>query len=307
MVHAGHETSEEFTDTNTSDNTTSSRASARRRAIIQLLTPTTLALALFFVVPLLWMFRMSFNYGETGGLLIPGWTMENYQDALTDDFYLGLIWRTLRYGALITILTLIVSYPIALFLARTQSKWRGLLMALAIAPLLTSTVVRTYGWLVILGNDGLVNSALLGIGLIDSPIRLVNDSAGVIIGLVEILMPFMILGLLSGFGRVNPALEQAAMSLGAGPFRTFFRVTLPLSLPGIATGCLLVFVLAISSFVTPRLMGGGRVFLLATEVYDQAMFTLNWPFAAALSFILLLLFGVVIVVYLRILRGLERQ
>lgn len=286
---------------------TDERARARRRAIIQLLIPTTFALILFFVLPLLWMLRMSFNQGASSGLIISDWTLDNYRTALTDEFYLEEIWRTIRYGVLITVLTLIATYPIALFLVRTTSRWRGLLMALAIAPLLTSTVVRTYGWLVILGNDGLVNSALINLGIIERPIRLINDSTGVIIGLVEILMPYMVLGLLSGFGRVNPALEQAAMSLGAGPFKTFFRVTLPLSLPGIATGCLLVFVLTISSFVTPRLLGGGRVFLLATEIYDQATYTLNWPFAAALSFVLLMLFTVVIVVYLRILRGIEQQ
>lgn len=280
---------------------------SNKQTIIQLLVPTTLALVLFFVLPMVWMLRMSFNQGSSSGLITTAWTLENFQRALTDEFYLGIIWRTLRYGVIITILTLVATYPIALFLVRTQSRWKGLLMALAIAPLLTSTVVRTYGWLVLLGNDGLVNSALIKIGIIESPIRLINDSTGVIIGLVEILMPYMLLGLLSGFGRVNPALEQAAMSLGAGPFKTFFRITLPLSLPGIATGCLLVFVLTISSFVTPRLLGGGRVFLLATEIYDQATFTLNWPFAGALSFVLLSLFGVVIAVYLRILKGLEYQ
>lgn len=287
--------------------TAGGRARSRRNTIIKLLIPTTLALFLFFVLPLLWMLRMSFNQGSSSGLITTDWTLDNFRRALSDDFYIGIVLRTLRYGAIITVLTLVATYPIALFLVRTQSRWRGLLMALAIAPLLTSTVVRTYGWLVLLGNDGLVNSAMLKIGIIDRPIRLINDSTGVIIGLVEILMPYMLLGLLSGFGRVNPALEQAAMSLGAGPFKTFFRITLPLSLPGIATGCLLVFVLTISSFVTPRLLGGGRVFLLATEIYDQATYTLNWPFAGALSFILLSLFGVVIAVYLRILRGLENQ
>jgi putative spermidine/putrescine transport system permease protein len=208
----------------------------------------------------------------------------------------------LRLGVVVTALTLLATYPIALFLARTQSRWRGLLVALAIAPLLTSTVVRTYGWLVILGNDGLVNGALLGIGLIEQPLRLINDEIGVVIGLVEILMPYMALGLLSGFGRINPDLEEAAMSLGAHPLRAFWRVTLPLSLPGIATGVLLVFVLTISSFVTPQLLGGGRVFLMATEIYDQATYTLDWPFAAAVSFLLLVLFGVVIALYSRVLR-----
>jgi putative spermidine/putrescine transport system permease protein len=282
-----------------------SHDAGRRMLLVQLLAPTTLALIVFFVLPLLWLFRSSFDRGLDSGVIEPAFTLENYQEFLTDRFYLQELWRTVRLGVLITALTLVATYPIALFLARTQSRWRGLLVALAIAPLLTSTVVRTYGWLVILGNDGLVNGALLRMGLIAQPLRLINDEIGVVIGLVEILMPYMALGLLSGFGRINPDVEEAAMSLGANPLRTFWRVTFPLSLPGVATGVLLVFVLTISSFVTPQLLGGGRVFLMATEIYDQATYTLDWPFAAAISFLLLILFGVVIAIYTRVLRRLE--
>jgi putative spermidine/putrescine transport system permease protein len=277
---------------------------SRRWLLVQLLAPATLALVVFFVLPLVWLFRTSFDRGLDSGVIESAFTLENYQEFLSDHFFQQELLRTLRLGVVITALTLVATYPIALFLARSTSRWRGLLVALAIAPLLTSTVVRTYGWLVILGNDGLVNGALLGIGLIDQPLRLINDEIGVVIGLVEILMPYMALGLLSGFGRINPDVEEAAMSLGANPLRTFWRVTLPLSLPGIATGVLLVFVLTISSFVTPQLLGGGRVFLMATEIYDQATYTLDWPFAAAISFLLLLLFGVVIAIYTRVLRRL---
>jgi putative spermidine/putrescine transport system permease protein len=276
--------------------------SGRKWLLVMLLAPATLALFVFFVLPLLWLFRSSFDRGLDSGVIESAFTLENYQEFLSDRFYLQELLRTLRLGVVVTALTLLATYPIALFLARTQSRWRGLLVALAIAPLLTSTVVRTYGWLVILGNDGLVNGALLSVGLIEQPLRLINDEIGVVIGLVEILMPYMALGLLSGFGRINPDLEEAAMSLGAHPLRAFWRVTLPLSLPGIATGVLLVFVLTISSFVTPQLLGGGRVFLMATEIYDQATYTLDWPFAAAVSFLLLVLFGVVIALYSRVLR-----
>jgi putative spermidine/putrescine transport system permease protein len=277
---------------------------SRRWLLVQLLAPATLALIVFFVLPLVWLFRASFDRGLDSGVIVSAFTLENYQEFFSDRFYQQELLRTLRLGVVITALTLVATYPIALFLARSTSRWRGLLVALAIAPLLTSTVVRTYGWLVILGNDGLVNGALLGIGLIDRPLRLINDEIGVVIGLVEILMPYMALGLLSGFGRINPDVEEAAMSLGANPLRTFWRVTFPLSLPGVATGVLLVFVLTISSFVTPQLLGGGRVFLMATEIYDQATYTLDWPFAAAISFLLLLLFGVVIAIYTRVLRRL---
>lgn len=273
--------------------------------VAQLLAPATLAMLLFFVMPLLWLLRMSFNRGRGAGVIEQAFTAENYLRFLTEPFYLQLILRTLGLGVLVTALTLLVTYPIALFLTRTRSRWKGVLVALLVAPLLTSMVVRTYGWLVLLGSDGLVNGALIAVGFVDEPLELMNNRLGIMIGLVEILMPYMALGLLSGFGRFGPEMEEAAMSLGAGPVRTFFRVTLPLSVPGIATGCLLVFVLTISSFVTPKLLGGGRFFVMATEIYEQATLTLNWPFASAISFLLLLIFGVFIVVYLRVQRAQE--
>jgi putative spermidine/putrescine transport system permease protein len=177
------------------------------------------------------------------------------------------------------------------------SRWKGLLTALAIAPLLTSSVVRSYGWIVILGSDGLVNSSLRGLGIISNPIKLTNNMTGVVIGLVEIFMPYAILIMMSGFGQLNIQLEQAAASLGANAMKVFTRITLRLSLPGLFTAFLLVFVLSISTFVTPRLLGGGSVQVLATEIYDQANELINWPLAAALSVIVFALFGIVISVY----------
>jgi putative spermidine/putrescine transport system permease protein len=232
---------------------------------------------------------------------------QSYTKFLTDGYYWSMAWDTLVLGVVVTAATVLVSYPIALFLMRTTSRFRGVLVALAIAPLLTSSVVRTYGWIVLLGDQGVVNSGLQGVGLLNGPLQLVNNKLGVYIALVEILMPYMILALLAGFGRYSPELEQAAASLGASRWKVFWRVVWPLSMPGVLTGALLVFVLAISSFVTPRLVGGGRVFLVATEIYDQAMLTLDWPFAAAISFILLVLFGSVIVLYQKALRRIEAQ
>ena len=168
---------------------------------------------------------------------------------------------------------------------------------LVISPLLTSAVVRTYGWIAILTDDGPVVSAIKALGL-PAPSLMFNIK-GVFIGLTEILMPYMILALLAGFGKLDARLEEAAATLGARPWQSFRRIVLPLSLPGIMLGCLLCFVLAISSFITPKLLGGGRVFLLATEIYDQAIVTLNWPLAATLSMVVLIVFGLALALYAR--------
>lgn len=262
-----------------------------------LLIPCILGLIVSFVLPLIWILRMAFNEGSANGIVVETFTLQTILEPLTDPYYWKVTGDTFMMGLTVAIFCVIVSYPIALFLARSESKWKGMLIALALAPLLTSAVVRTYGWMVILASDGLVNSTLMDLGIISAPLRLANNMTGVTIGLVEIFMPYAILAMISGFGRLNTQLEEAAGSLGANRAKVFWRVTLPLSLPGILTAFILVFVLAISTFITPRLLGGGVVQVLATEIYDQATGLLNWPFAAALALILLILFGTVIGLY----------
>lgn len=284
--------------------TTEKLTGSSRWILLALLVPGLLALAATFLLPMAWLLRASFSTSSMsafGG----GLTFEHYVAAVTDPFYWRVATNTLWLGVTVAFFAVILAYPIALFLARTESRWRGVLTALAVAPLLTSGVVRTYGWMVILGDRGVINGTLQSLGVISAPFRLSNNALGANIALIEILMPYAILAMLSGFGRLSPQLEEAAAMLGANRLRVFWRIILPLSLPGVLTGALLVFVLAISSFVTPRLMGGGRVFVLGTEVFQEATVTLNWPLAAALSVLLLLLFSSVIVLYQRALRSME--
>lgn len=261
--------------------------------IAWLALPAALVLALAYAWPMLGLARMAFNETGPTGAMVPAWSLTTFRELLADSFTIELTLNSLWLSAVATALALLMAYPVALFLFRTTSRWRSLLAVLAVAPMLVSSVVRVFGWLAILGDRGLVNGLLQGLGLTSAPVRLVYNWFGVSIGLAESLMPYMILALLAGFGRLDRTLEEAAASLGASPWRVFFRVTLPLSLPAIALGTLLCFVLAMSAYITPKLLGGGRVFVLATEIYEHAITSVNWPAAAALALytlVLLLLF-----------------
>ncbi|WP_229426541.1 ABC transporter permease [Microvirga alba] len=278
-------------------------ALGRTGTAVALLLPIALINAIGFVLPVLNLLRMSFNEALAGGGVREAFILSNWTGLFGDSFYLELIVNSVSVSLGITFLTLVVSYPIALYLHRSSGRWRTFLTVLVISPLLTSAVVRTYGWIALLADQGPIVSAIAALGI--TPPRLMFNTTGVVIGLTEILMPYMILSLLAGFGRLDPRVEEAAMTLGAPPAKTFWRVILPLTLPGIALGCLLCFVLAVSSFITPKLLGGGRVFLLATEIYDQAIVTLNWPLAATLSILVLVIFGAALAVYARVLRVIE--
>jgi putative spermidine/putrescine transport system permease protein len=273
----------------------------RRAAAIAGLTAPALAfMTIAFILPLMWLVRLSLDRSTGGGVLIEDVTADNYIQFFGDSFYLGILVRSLWMSAAVTVLTLICSYPIALFLFRTRSRWRGVLAILTISPLLVSSVVRTFGWMVILGDAGLINTWLRHLGLIAVPLPLMNNMTGVLIGLTEIEMPTMTLALIAGFARLDASLEEAARTLGASPWRTLWRVTLPLSAPGIAIGCLITFVLVMSSFITPSLLGGGRIQVMAVAIYQEALETLNWPVAATISMILIGVFALALTAYERL-------
>lgn len=281
-------------------------APARRKTfpflLIALLLPVAIINFVAFVLPVIRLGMISFIESRSGGVLTNNYTLENYVDFFTDSFSFELVSNSLILGFGVTLITLCCAYPIALFLHRVSPKWRNMLFVITVSPLLVSSVVRTYGWMVILGDQGVVNGILMSSGVIDSPLRLTNNTLGVFIGMVEVLIPYMALSLIAGFGRLENVYEEAAASLGANSWTRFRRVILPLTAPGIALGCLLCFVLSISSFITPKLLGGGRVFLLATEIYDQAVIQLEWPTAAAISVIVLIIFGLALAVYSRVVK-----
>lgn len=208
-----------------------------------------------------------------------------YAKFFVDNYYLLIAWRTLRLALVITAIALLLGFPLAYIMARARPAWRFWLMALTVLPLMTSVVIRTFGWLVILGRGGLVDRGLEAFGL--GGAGLLHSEAGIVIAMVQVLLPFMAFTIFGVVVRVDPKLEEASRVMGAGFFAVIARVVLPLSLPGIVAGSLLTFALAISSFITPTLVGGVRIPVLAGSIYSLTTGTQDWPFAAALSALLL--------------------
>ncbi len=255
-------------------------------AVLLLLAPAALYLLGLFFVPLTILAAVSVLRFRDG-LIVRQFTLDHYAKFFTDPFYLNILWGTVRVALTVAILTTILGYPVAYVLARMRSKWKGLLVALVLAPELSGVVLRTYGWLVILENRGVINTLLQSWGVIAEPIRLVHNYTGVTIGLVHVLMPFAILALMASIQSIDPTLEQAAMNLGASRLRTFLRITLPLSTPGVLGAFFLTFSLSASAYATPAVLGGKGVEVMATMIYTQLLYILNWPFAAALAVVLM--------------------
>jgi putative spermidine/putrescine transport system permease protein len=273
------------------------------RALL-LLAPIGVVHLAAFAWPVARLVQMSVLESRPDGTLTGRASAGNYAAFFTDPASLELAAQSVWLSVVVTLATLVCAYPVALFLHRAPRRRQAFFFALTISPLLVSSVVRTYGWMALLGEQGPVNDLLMATGLAARPVRLVNNLTGVWIGLVEILMPYMTLSLLAGFGRLDRSVEEAAASLGAGAIQRFRRIVLPLTLPGVALGCGLCFVLTMSSFITPKLLGGGRVFLLATEIYDLAIARLQWPMAAATAVVVLATLGAAMTLYPRVVRKL---
>jgi len=257
-----------------------------------LVLPGLALLAFIYAWPIVGLLRTAFNEIGPTGAMVEAWSLQTSREVFSDLFTYELTLNSLRLSLSATAIALALAYPVALFLFRTQSRFRGVLAVIAVMPMLVSGVVRVFGWLAILGDRGLINTLAQSLGITGSPVRLVYNWTGVTIGLAESIMPYMILALLAGFGRLDRTLEEAARSLGASPLRAFLRVTLPLSLPAVTLACGLGFVLSMSAYITPRLLGGGKVFVLATEIFEQATTNTNWPTAAVLAIYMLALLGV---------------
>jgi putative spermidine/putrescine transport system permease protein len=254
---------------------------------LMLLAPLALVLAGFFLLPVLMMLPTSFREYAAGTGIAPGvWTLENYTRIVTDDYYREVIWRTLGLGLFVTLACLLLGYPLAFLIARGPERWRVPLILLVIFPMMLNLVVRSFGWIALLSNRGLVNNLLIQLGLIATPLKLMFNLTGLMIGLTHIYLPFMVLMLVAAIRNVPGDVEAAAATLGSSRLHVFAAVTLPLSAPGILAGSILVFVLTISALVTPRMLGGPTYKVMATLIYDEYMQLLDWPSGSALSFAL---------------------
>ncbi|MBB4002588.1 ABC transporter permease [Aurantimonas endophytica] len=254
-----------------------------RTALLGLIALPLAFFSAFFLVPLATVFAASVTSAD-GGV-----TLANYARILFDEYHWSVIGVTFRLGILTTLICLVIGYPLAWYLVRIVEwrAWRRVCVILLILPLFTSNIVRSFGWMVLLGRNGLINETLIGAGLIERPIRLLGTEAGILIGLVYILLPFVVLTVGNALAKVDRSLEQASADLGASPASTFWHVTFPLSIPGVVSGAIIVFALAVSAYVTPALLSGGRVTVLAILVFQQYSSVFDFHYGGALAITLL--------------------
>lgn len=249
----------------------------RRKQAILLALPASLALLFFFILPMVYILIRTLTENGTA----------DFTEFFTDPFYLDILWTTIWVSLVSTAVSLLLGYPTAYYMARTTSRLKQAMVIVILFPFLVSAVVRSYGWMVILGTNGLLNQLLLGLGLISEPLKLLNTEAAVIIGMIHLLIPYMILSLVGVLQSIDPNVEYAAYSLGASPMTTFRRVVFPLSTPGIISGCVLVFTMSMTSYVTPKLLGGSKFRMMATMVVQEINVNFDWGAASAISYILL--------------------
>lgn len=265
----------------------------RRRLI--LLGPALGWWAVFLAVPVGLILAYAFFQRGTFGGVVPTFTLDNFARAV-DPLYLQVLVFSVRVALIATIVALLIGYPAAYFIATLPPRWRTPILILTVLPFWTSLLIRTYAWIVLLNREGLINRGLAGLGLIDQPLPLLNNEFAIVLGLVYGYLPLMILPIYASIERLNPDLREASADLGGGPFRTFLRVTLPLTLPGIAAGCIFVFVPSLGNFIVPDLLGGGLTSMVGNLIQSQFLRARDWPFGATLSLVLIGLMGALLFV-----------
>lgn len=264
------------------------RSPWRIAADVWLLAPALLFLAIFFVAPIAVMIRNGFNTQDSSGVMVPGLTLANYIRFFSGDLYLRVLWTTIRVGLVTTLVAGIVAFPVAIAVARGPRTVARFLILIVVAPLLVNIVTRTFGWRIVLGRTGVLNYLADAAGIPGDFSSLYTETA-IVVGSLHVFLPLMALPLANSIAAIPRTLEESAAALGAGSAETFLKVVLPLSLPGLGAGGVLVFTLTTSSFVLPAILGGDFSKMLGTLVEEQLLAVSNWPFGAAIATILMLI------------------
>ena len=282
-------------------------SSVRRKSIPWWLSAPALVLfTALLLVPLVLTAVLSFNaFDPATGVKASEYTLEHYTHVFADSYYHAIFWRTFWIAAVVTLICVLIGAPEAYILSRMRNPWRSILLLVVLAPLLVSVVVRAFGWSMLLGPEGLVNGALGLVGI--GPVKILYTETAVIVALVHVMLPFMVIPVWTSLQKLDPGVENAALSLKASPFTTLRRIVLPQVLPGILSGSLIVFGLAASSFAIPGLLGGRRLKMVATVVYDEYLHELNWPLGAAIALTLLATNLLVMLSYNRVVEGSYRK
>jgi len=254
-----------------------------KRTLLSLCSPSLLLVALILLLPMGWLFGLSVLDGD--GRL----TDEHYRRIWSEGAYISIFMTTFQVSVMVTGICIIIGYPLSYFLALLPQKWANILLLGVLIPFWTSLLVRTYAWLILLQRRGLVNSTLMDLGLIDQPLRLVHNMTGTVIGMVHVMLPFLVLPLYASMRAIDPTLSRASANLGASPTRTFFQVFLPLSVPGLIAGSVLVFIMCLGFYITPAILGGGRVQMIAQRIEASVSLFPTWGAASALGVVLLVL------------------
>jgi putative spermidine/putrescine transport system permease protein len=252
-----------------------------------LIGPATVFVTAGLLLPLAILLRYSFNTMDPRRIMHEAFSLDNYVKFFADPYYTGVLWTTLRVAALCTLACLVMALPLAYVLARTQTRFKNVLIMLVVLPLFVGNAVRAAGWMTIFGSRGFLNVTLMQLGIINQPLEIMYTEGAVVAGIIAVTLPYMVLTLQSVIEGINRNIEEAAFSLGAGPATMFRRVLLPLSLPGILAGTILTFILSMNAYATPVLLGGPKFRMMGPLIYGQFQLN-NWPFGASAAFILMM-------------------
>lgn len=260
------------------------------------LIPVIVYVALLIALPLLYILLISFFKSDSYGGMITTFTIQNYIEVF-DQVYINVFLKSILIAGLTTFICILISYPFVLAVSHKKPRTQKILMTLVMVPFLTNSLIRMYGWLVLLRKSGVINQVLLGTGVIHEPLSLMYNMSGILIGMTYTLLPFMILPLYSSVSTIDPSLLEAASDLGASKIKTFFKVIVPQTLPGLFNGSLMVFTPALGYFFIVDILGGGKIMILGNLIKNQFLTARNWPFGAAISIVLVLITSLLILAY----------